>query len=69
MPGLEAAKAYMALIVSLAGAVATALTGVYGADSHTGKVVTVVLAVVTALSTALATYRTQNAVQPPPPLD
>ena len=60
MPNLTAAKAYAALAVSLVGAVATALVGIYGADSDTGKVVTVALAIVTALGTALATYQTPN---------
>lgn len=63
MLNLTAAKAYVALITSLVGSVATALVGIYGADSSAGRIITVVLAVVTALGTAAATYQTPNHVE------
>ena len=44
---LVAAKAYVALI----GAVATALLGVFAADTEVGKVLTVIAVVATAVST------------------
>jgi hypothetical protein len=69
MPGLEAAKAYVALV----GAVATALLGIYGPETEVGHWLTVIVAV----STALATFAVPNrhpraqhqseSVQPPRP--
>lgn len=56
MPGLEAAKAYVALL----GAVATALLGVYAADTTVGQVLTVVAVA----ATAVATYRVPNRGKP-----
>lgn len=53
MPGLNAAKAYIALL----GSVATALLGIYTADSQTGHVLTIVVAV----STAIVTFVVPNA--------
>lgn len=44
---LEAAKAYVALV----GTIATALLAVYGADSEVGKVLTVIAVVATAVAT------------------
>jgi 4-amino-4-deoxy-L-arabinose transferase-like glycosyltransferase len=52
----ETAKAYVALF----GAIATALLGVYTADSDVGKVLTVVAVI----ATAFATWATPNAAQP-----
>lgn len=50
---LENAKAYAALV----GTVATALLGVYAADTQVGKVLTIVGVV----ATAFATWRIPNA--------
>lgn len=47
MPGMEAAKMYVALV----GAIATALLGVYAADTTVGQVLTVVSVVATAFGT------------------
>lgn len=58
MPGFEAAKAY----VALAGAVATALLGVFTADTTVGQVLTVVAVV----ATAVATFRVPNVSSTPP---
>jgi hypothetical protein len=52
IPGLEAAKAYVALV----GAVATALLGIYGPETEVGHWLTVIVAV----STALATFAIPN---------
>ena len=56
MPGLNAAKAYVALL----GAIATALLGVFAADTTVGQVLTVVAVI----ATAVATYRLPNADEP-----
>lgn len=53
-----AAKGYIALI----GSVATALLGIYGPDSDFGKVLTVIVAVVT----AVLTWAVPNADTEPP---
>ena len=47
MPGMEAAKMYVALV----GAIATALLGVFAADTTVGQVLTVVSVVATAFGT------------------
>ena len=47
IPGLEAAKAY----VALAGAIATALLGIYGPETPVGHWLTVIAAVCTAVAT------------------
>lgn len=47
MPGLDAAKAYVALI----GAIATALLGIYGPETTVGQVLIVIVAVATAVVT------------------
>ena len=52
MPGLDAAKAYVALI----GAICTALLGIYGPDTTVGQWLTVIVAV----ATAIATYSVPN---------
>lgn len=52
----EAAKAY----VALAGAIATALLGVYAADTEVGKVLTVI----SVIATAVATWAVPNKPAP-----
>lgn len=52
----QSAKAYVALV----GSIATALLGVFAADSTVGQV----LVVVVALATALGTYKVPNADAP-----
>lgn len=47
MPGLEAAKAYIAFV----GAAATALLGVFTGDTVVGQVLTVIVVIATAIST------------------
>lgn len=56
---LEAAKAYVALI----GSIATALLAVYGPDSEVGKV----LVVISAVATAVVTFAVPNAKAPAEP--
>ena len=55
-PGFEAAKAYVALV----GAIATALLGIYGPDTQVGQVLTVVVAI----ATAIATFAVPNRPSP-----
>lgn len=55
----QAAKAY----VALTGAIATALLGVFAADTAVGKVLTVIAV----LATAVATYQVPNAEAEPEP--
>ena len=57
MPGLNAAKAYVALL----GSIATALLGVFAADTTVGQVLTVVAVV----ATAVATFAVPNAPSDP----
>ena len=52
IPGLEAAKAYAALL----GAIASALLGVYASGTDVGKVLTIVAVV----ATAVVTYQVPN---------
>ena len=47
MPGLNAAKAYVALV----GAIAVALLGIYGPETTVGHWLTVIAAVCTAIAT------------------
>lgn len=58
---LEAAKAYVALV----GTIATALLAVFTADTLVGQILTVVAVV----ATAIATYRVPNADSSPAPAD
>lgn len=66
-PGFEAAKAYVALV----GAIATALLGIYGPDTQVGQILTVVVAIATAIATFAVPNRDPKAlhqdqsVQPP----
>lgn len=53
-------KAYVALAVSLIGAVGTALLGIFATDSAAGQVITVVVALATALGTAFGVAQTAN---------
>lgn len=53
MPGLDAAKAYAALV----GSIATGLLAVFTGDTVVGQVLTVVAVV----ATAIVTYRVPNA--------
>lgn len=53
----KAAKAYVALV----GSIATALLGVFASDTQVGQVLTVIVA----LATALGTYRVPNAPSVP----
>lgn len=53
LPGMEALKAYVALV----GSIATALLGVFTADTTVGRILTVVAVV----ATAVVTYRIPNA--------
>ena len=67
MPGLEAAKAYAALV----GAIATALLAVYTSDTTVGKILTIVAVAATAVVTFKVPNRDPKAlhqaesVQPP----
>lgn len=56
MPGLEAAKAYVALI----GAICTALLGIYGPETTVGHWLMVILAV----ATAVVTFAVPNKPRP-----
>lgn len=52
MPGLEAAKAYVAFV----GSVAVALLGVFTGDTTVGQILTVVVVI----ATAITTYQVPN---------
>lgn len=56
MPGMNAVKAYVALI----GSIATALLGVFTGDTTVGQILTVVAVI----ATAVATYQFPNADVP-----
>lgn len=60
MPGLEAAKAYAALIATLTGVLVTTLTAVLAPDTTMTHVALGVLVVVSTVASALATYQTPN---------
>lgn len=60
MPGLEAAKAYAALLVTMCGVATTTLTALLAPDTATTHWVLGILIVVSALASALATYQTPN---------
>ena len=67
MPGLEAAKAYAALVATLCGVLITALTAVLAPNTTTSHVVIGILVVVSAVASALATYQTSNVPSEPRP--